>query len=64
MSAPVSGAARIPVLDGLRAVAILLVFVRHLLPNVSVDGAAEVLLWRLKWFGWIGVDLFSFYRAI
>jgi peptidoglycan/LPS O-acetylase OafA/YrhL len=53
-----SDAARIPVLDGLRAAAILLVFVRHLLPNVPVDGMPEMLLWRLKWFGWIGVDLF------
>lgn len=58
MNKPLLGTAHIPVLDGLRAVAILLVFVRHLLPAVPADGIPEMLLWRLQWFGWMGVDLF------
>ena len=50
--------AHIPTLDGIRAIALLLVFLRHLLPPVDSSGAIESVLWRLQWFGWVGVDVF------
>jgi peptidoglycan/LPS O-acetylase OafA/YrhL len=51
---------RIPQIDGLRAIAILLVITFHYVNNQLVNSAstAGVFFYRLTSFGWIGVDLF------
>ncbi len=50
---------RIPVLDGVRGIAVLIVLMVHFLPDVQTSGRIQ------EWFkksivttGWIGVDLF------
>lgn len=59
---PVGYAGKIPALDGLRAIAIILVLIRHaatglrdnFFPADAIDGP----LWNMALNGWIGVDLF------
>lgn len=49
---------RIPALDGLRGIAILLVLVAHLTPDVVLHPSALEWLRKIGLGGWIGVDLF------
>jgi peptidoglycan/LPS O-acetylase OafA/YrhL len=55
---PHSSAQRVPLLDGIRGIAILIVFWGHFMPDVAIPIRA------LEWFkktstaGWTGVDLF------
>ena len=57
---PEPGATRVPVLDGLRGVAILLVMVYHFViyGGWQPSGEVEHWLFRLATAGWLGVDLF------
>jgi peptidoglycan/LPS O-acetylase OafA/YrhL len=60
VSAPGATGARVPVLDSLRGIAILSVFVYHALPwsGLRIDGSLSRLVFVLTRPGWIGVDLF------
>lgn len=58
METPAKLTSYIPALDGIRSVALLLVFLRHLVPEVESMGFLEKLLWRSQWIGWVGVDIF------
>ncbi len=49
---------RIPALDGLRALAILLVMFYHFGTALDHSNLAQHLAWSLSGFGWTGVDLF------
>lgn len=49
---------KIPELDGLRGIAILLVIFHHLMPVSAVPGNLGFLFYPISTFGWSGVDLF------
>jgi peptidoglycan/LPS O-acetylase OafA/YrhL len=50
--------ARIPALDGLRGLAILMVFLFHFGEDRARDGVIAKVLFKATDFGWTGVDLF------
>ena len=54
---PESGT-HIPVLDGIRGAAILLVLLQNLYPRVAPVSATDVVVMRIADGAWIGVDLF------
>ena len=60
INAPTEKTKRIPELDGLRGVAILLVVSFHYINNqlVNSPGTIAKILCKLTSFGWVGVDLF------
>jgi peptidoglycan/LPS O-acetylase OafA/YrhL len=57
-AAPRAGGKHIPVLDGIRGVAILMVMVFHLMPGIDHPGRAWTAVGHAVGFGQTGVDLF------
>ena len=58
LSSSAAAGTRVDALDGLRAIAILLVLLWHLTPNHNSNQGLQSIVFKIADLGWSGVDLF------